>query len=130
MAGGRPTEYTAAIAKQAWDYLETYESKYKDAIPSAVGLAAALNRAESTIYAWDAPEKPEFSGILAAIKEKQQQVLLNKGLMGDFNAQITKLVLGKHGYQEKVQAEHSGSINFNDVTDDQLHARIAAIIKP
>jgi hypothetical protein len=104
----RPSEYTPEIAAQAWDYLETYESKYGDAIPSIVGLACAINRSDTTLYNWDKEDKPEFFGILAAIKEKQQKVLLNKGLTGDFNAAITKLVLGKHGYHDKQDTELTG----------------------
>lgn len=108
MPAGRPSEYTLEIAAKAWNYLETYESLYKDAIPSIVGLADALNLSESTLYNWDKEDKPEFLGILAAIKAKQQRVLLNKGLTGDFNSAIAKLVLGKHGYHEKQETELTG----------------------
>lgn len=114
----RPTEYTPEIAKQAWDYLDNYE-KHGDQIPSIVGLADALSRAESTVYAWDCPEKPEFSGILEAIKQRQQKVLLNKGLSGDFNSQITKLVLGKHGFHDVAKTDHT----INDYSNMDPEAR-------
>ena len=52
------------------------------------------------MYAWEKEHK-EFSYILADIKAKQEKVLISKGLSGDFNSAITKLVLGKHGYHDK-----------------------------
>lgn len=73
-------------------------------IPSVVGMAVALNVCEATLYAWDNEEHPEFLGILKKIKSKQCQVLINKGLSGDFNSAITKLVLGKHGYHDRVES--------------------------
>jgi len=32
--------------------------------------------------------------------------LVNKGLTGDFNATITKLMLANHGYSEKQSIDH------------------------
>ena len=54
------------------------------------------------------PEKPEFSRILDKIMAKQQQVLINKGLTNEFNSNITKLVLGKHGFHDKVDQNQGG----------------------
>jgi hypothetical protein len=38
----------------------------------------------------------------------QERTLLNGGLGKDFNPVITKLVLGKHGYSEKQEIQHTG----------------------
>ena len=98
---GRPTDYNDSILEKANDYLENYES-YEDAIPSVAGLATVLEVARSTVYDWASQEaKKEFSDILQKILAKQERVLINKGLTGDFNSNITKLALGKHGYSEK-----------------------------
>ena len=63
------------------------------------------------MYDWE-KKYPEFLYILEAIKLEQQKVLLNKGLSGDFNSAITKLVLGKHGYHEKQDVDLKGDMNI------------------
>jgi len=108
MAVGRPTKYSPELVAKAKDYYKNY-SAYGDMIPSIVGLAVALDLCEATLYNWDNEDHPEFLGILDKIKTKQHQVLINNGLSGDFNAQITKLVLGKHGYKESTANEVTGA---------------------
>lgn len=108
MPGGRPTKYNKALVDKARDYLKVYES-LGDVIPSAVGLSLYLEVCRDTLYDWDGQDgKEDFSYILRQINSTQQQVLINKGLSNDFNSAITKLVLGKHGYHEKMQQEVSG----------------------
>lgn len=102
MPAGRPSKLTPEIVETAHDYLQHYE-KYGDVIPSAAGLAVVCQVSEQTVYNWDCEENPQFFGLLAKLKTKQQQVLITKGLTGDFNAAITKLVLAKHGYHERVE---------------------------
>ncbi len=105
---GRPTDYTEAILESAQNYLERYEDA-GDVIPSVAGLSVYLKKARSTIYKWAGEDdKTAFSDILDDILAKQEQVLMNKGLTGDFNSAIVKLALGKHGYSEKTQQELSG----------------------
>lgn len=101
MAGGRPTTYTKEMLIKAHEYVDIYET-VDDKIPSIVGLCKYIERSKTCVYDWAKEEgKEEFSDILAKIQETQQQVLINKGLSGDFNSNITKLVLGKHGYHER-----------------------------
>ena len=66
------------------------------------GLARVIGISRQTIYSWseEAGKKP-FSDILEQIQEEQMRVLVNKGLSGEFNSNITKLVLGKHGLSDK-----------------------------
>jgi hypothetical protein len=104
---GRPVEFNQGIVDQAREYIEDYAS-HGHAIPSVVGLCSVLNRARSTLYKWAEDESTGFSDILEAINEKQQLVLLSKGLTDEFNASITKLVLGKHGYHDKQDTELTG----------------------
>ena len=49
--------------------------------------------------------------------KKQEKDLINKGLTGDFNSTITKLILTKHGYSDKQDIDHSG-INLTVSKDD------------
>lgn len=109
----RPTKYTKEIVDKAKAYIDNYETEYKDAIPSVVGLCSALNIDRSTVYDWANDENKEFSYILEAINRKQQQVLINKGLTNQFNANITKLVLGKHGFSDKQDLNAEGSLTIN-----------------
>jgi hypothetical protein len=100
---GRPTKYNTALLEKAQHYLDNYE-EYDEAIPSAVGLALVLDITRATLYAWAKDEdKKAFSDILDNINKKQEQVLLKNGLNNKFNSNITKLVLGKHGYHDRPQ---------------------------
>lgn len=99
MPRGQPTKYNKGILEKANEYLENYEN-YDDVIPSVIGLGLMLGESRQTLYNWKAAQ-PDFFVILEKIIDKQHQVLISKGLSGAFNSNITKLVLGKHGYHEK-----------------------------
>ena len=80
-----------------------------DQMPSIVGLAKYLGVARATLYKWcDDGDKPEFSDTLEFLEDEQERTLFNKGLTGDFNAAITKLALGNHGYSDKTENTHQG----------------------
>lgn len=101
----RPTKYTPELLEKAWHYVENYE-EYGQAFPSDIGLASAINIADSTLYEWAKHEdKPEFSEILEKINRDQQFVAWNKGLRGEYNANLVKLLLGKHGFSDKQTLE-------------------------
>jgi hypothetical protein len=106
---GRPTKYSTALLEKAQHYLDNYE-EYGDVIPSAVGLALVLDIRRSTLYEWaKAEDKKAFTDILDNINKRQEQILLNNGLSNKFNSNITKLVLGKHGYHDRPEQGHPGS---------------------
>lgn len=97
----RPTKKTKALVKSARQYLDSFEI-HGHAIPSIVGMARIIGVARSTLYAWaDDEDDDEFSDILEQCNEYQEFELLNNGLKDNFNASITKLCLGKHGYHDK-----------------------------
>lgn len=109
MPGGRPSKYNEETCERTRAYLIEYKSQ-GDMIPSVVGLAHWLGTCRDTIRAWgNEKDKAEFSAILKEIQSEQERVLIGNGLCGEFNAAITKLVLGKHGYSEKVATEHTGA---------------------
>lgn len=106
----RPTKYTKALLEKAEDYLNTYETTYEHAIPSIAGLAVALDVRRETLHVWAKEEgKEAFSNILGKLLEKQEQVLISKGLKNEFNSNIVKLALGKHGYSDKTQQDNISS---------------------
>ncbi|MGD9381206.1 MAG: DNA-packaging protein [Candidatus Thorarchaeota archaeon] len=108
MPAGRPTKYNKDILAKSREYLTNY-SDLGDPVPTIAGLACELNVSRGTLYDWAAEEeKEEFSDILEAIMAKQERVLAGKGLTGDFNPNITKMMLTKHGYSDKQDVNLGG----------------------
>ena len=101
---GRPTKYNQEMVDRSYKYIDDYEN-HGDMIPSIEGLSEILDVRRNTIYDWAKDEEKEFSNILAKLLAKQQKVLINNGLSNTFNSAITKLVLGKHGFHDKVDTD-------------------------
>ena len=112
---GRPSEFDEHINEMTREYLDSYDSQ----IPTLAGLSLHLGVNKSTIYAWnDATSHKDglvadeiysqFSALLGNLKAEAEDKLIEKGLTGDFNAAITKLMLTKHGYSDKEHKEISG----------------------
>lgn len=100
---GRPAAINDETIVKAKDYLYGGYEKDGGVIPSVAGLACYLGIGRSTIYDYQkAYPKSEFSDILEGIAAMQENKLLNGGLKGEFNATITKLMLTKHDYSDKV----------------------------
>lgn len=117
MPGGRPSTYNELMLEVAENYLQNYE-EYGDQFPSNVGLALVLGIRRETVYKWGKdPRKAEFGNILDRIQAKQEQVLLNKGISGEFNSNIAKLVLGKHGYKDRSESDHNVTIHEKTIDD-------------
>jgi len=110
MAGGRPSHYTPELLAKCYEYLDSYEDE-GDVIPSHSGMFLYTGISKTCGYDWAKDEgKEEFADILDRCKLMQHQVLINKGLANEFNSNITKLVLGKHGYHDKQDLETKGSL--------------------
>lgn len=118
--GGRPTKYDEVkTCQSAIEYLEEFEIEPSErstfalrnaATPSFVGLALHLGIANSTLDAWKADkDKPTFSGICNALQQLQHELLVGGGLLNRLNPQITKMMLGKHGYSDKQEIDHGSS---------------------
>lgn len=104
---GRPTKYCDALLEAAEAYLENYEAA-GDLVPSVVGLALAIGIDKSTCYEWAKHEdKARFSDILTRVEAIQEQQLLRGGLGNEFNPAITKMMLTKHGYSDKIEQSHT-----------------------
>jgi hypothetical protein len=109
MTAGRPSLYTPELVKRARGYLTSYQDM-GDVVPTIAGLACVLGVTRETCRAWgNEPDKAEFSAILMELMQRQERELVNKGLQGEFNAPITKMMMTKHGYSDKVENDHTSS---------------------
>lgn len=120
--GGR-SKFTPELLEQAYDYLETYNSKYGHAIPSIQGMGMVLDIHEKTFYKWNAQENHGISVILEKCKSEQHFALMDKGLKGDLNSNIVKLALGKHGYNEKHETEVKGNLEITKIERTIVHPK-------
>ena len=101
---GRPTKYSQKVLQEAVRYLDDFHED-GSVIPSISGLALRLGIRRETLQVWkNDPDKEALSNILEDILAKQETLLLNKGLLGEFNSAIVKLALGKHGYTGKPES--------------------------
>lgn len=105
--GGRPSKYTPELLEKAHEYLDVYQLN-GEVIPSIVGLALHCDISNQRVYEWikDA-DKQEFRDIVTRVSQKQELKLACGGLSNEFNANITKLLLSKHGYSDKAQIDHT-----------------------
>ena len=129
MAGGRPTKYNDDLIERAPEYLENWEAE-GDLIPSQAGLAVFLKISISCVEKWSRQaDKQEFLRVLDEIEVKQRSLLINRGLSGDFNSAIAKLVLGKHGFSDKQEltGKDGGAIELTDLSSDALDRKIARL---
>ena len=109
MTAGRPATYEAAMVGQSREYIEQHEA-FDDPVPTVAGLACVLGVTRKTVYEWSKdPKKPEFSDILEELAQKQERVLIKNGLLGAFNAPISKMMLTKHGYSDRLESDHTSS---------------------
>lgn len=128
MAGkGRPTKYKKEYIAKIAEYLKTcvdeefdwtkstsdsskgssesWEHRIKVHLPSIEGFATYLNVDRNTIYNW-ADENKDFLRALEKIEVEQKKVVLAKGLSGDYNPTIAKLILSaNHNMREKVDSD-------------------------
>ena len=99
----RPTDYTEDLLDTAYDYV----SNCPDVVHTVVGLCLHIGIAKSTAYRWIEEGKDEFKDIVDTVADLQEQKLVTNGLTNEFNASITKLMLTKHGYTDKVESTNT-----------------------
>lgn len=102
----RPTEYNDELLKKAQEYRDNLPKD--ESVHSIEGLASYIGLSRGTIYNWESQgANKEFLDIVEEIREKQAKTLVSKGLIGEFNSSITKVMLSKHGYSEKTEIDHT-----------------------
>ena len=122
---GRPTVYDQNMIDRAKEYISGGYETLNDVLPTVEGLSEWLNVRRSTIYAWrDDVDRPEFSDIVEQLLKKQARMLLNGGLSGAYNANITKLVLNKHGYHDTQTIDSNQNVKIQQQISTQDAARM------
>lgn len=101
-------KFTPEAVEAAKEYAAGGWRELGHIIPSVVGLAAHLDVTRRTLYTW-ATDFEEFADIMERVSLNQELTLLNGGLGGTLQPMLSKLVLGKHGYSEKVETDHTSS---------------------
>jgi hypothetical protein len=117
---GRPIKYSEAYIKKTKEYIDlcedelvqvvsgesekftAFKEKVRVKIPTIEGLSLYLKIHKDTIYDWEKKYKP-FSDVINILRAKQVDNLINKGLSGDYNPIIAKVLLSKQGYSEKTE---------------------------
>ena len=110
---GRPTKYSPELVEKVQEYIENYE-QLNQIVPSIAGLAEYLRIRRETLHVWTHDEdKEEFSNMLGELLAKQERLLINKGLASEFNSNITKLMLAKHGYSARQEIDQNSTFSVN-----------------
>lgn len=133
---GAPTKYDISLIDKVDEYLTTTGDKYqtfdtgavKDGVPVKItklvvdmpmieGFSDYINVDVSTITRWEG-EYPDFYLAINRIRKAQKKVLANKGVSGEYNPIIARLILSaNHGMREK-----------SDVTSDDKPIQSNTII--
>ena len=111
-AGGRPTKYKPEYSTP--EFIEEYvgHAKETDEFISICGLACYIKVCEDTLQEWKKVH-PEFSATTTRVKQLSKQMLLNKGLTGDYNSKVAILGLSaNHGMAVKNDLNVDGNINI------------------
>ncbi len=117
----RPTKYDEEILKKTVAYIASCVDNPKTDevnLPTIEGLAFELGLNKDTIYSWR-KEHPEFSDLIDDLLAKQARELVNKGLSGNYNPTIAKVLLTKHGYREGLDTT-SNEKTISAVTPETL----------
>lgn len=143
MTAGRPTIYGEEILTKTQEYIDSCEDEVtefhktrgeksdgfdrilKVKIPTIEGLALFLNINKDTVYDWRGKYE-EFSDLIDKLLRKQANALISKGLSGEYNPTIAKVLLTKHGYREGT--EHSGVEGKDLIPDKQSTEKADAVL--
>lgn len=99
--------YTPEVQAKAEEYVNGAYRERDEVVPSVSGLARYLGMGRTTMHNYR-DKYPEFAEVMSALDDVQHVVALNKGLAGEFNSAITKLLLHNHGYSDRQNTEISG----------------------
>jgi hypothetical protein len=106
---GAPSKYTPELLEKAWNYVRGGWIEAEDAVPSIEGLCCEIGISVKTAYNWEEDEDKDFLQVLDTLRALQGRGLINNGLKGAFNPSISKMLLTKHGYSDKIEQDNTSS---------------------
>ena len=116
----RPTKYTdEEVNSLANQYLD--ECDFKDELPNIAGFAVYVKVCRDTVYEWMKCGKyPMLSDTLALLASEQENKLIQRSLKGEYNSNISKLLLHNHGYSDRQQINQDMNISMGDAEAEQV----------
>lgn len=136
---GRPKEFKEEYIAKVDEYLEqcedtedefhrtrgeksdSYDRIIKAKLPTIEGFARFIDVSIASIYNWR-DEFPEFLEALEKIMVEQRERLINKGVSGEYNSTIAKLILSaNHGMRDSTDVTTGGKpikIGFDESFKD------------
>jgi len=104
---GRNKLLNDEIRKEAEKYLRDTENMSANTLlPTIDGLALYIKIHRDTVYQWE-KEDPDWADFLDELRATQAEKLIQNGLMGRYNAPMSKMLLSKHGYVEQSSVDHT-----------------------
>lgn len=127
MPAGRPTDYKPEYCQAVIDHMKEGAS--------LTSFAASVGCARSSINVW-MEQNPEFSEAVKVGKANcaawWEKISRQNAIEGGGNATLCIFGLknmAADDWREKQEIEHSGSIDINKMSDDELERRIAELSK-
>lgn len=128
MAGGRPTDYKPEYCEQVIAHMSEGAS--------LTSFAASVDCSRATINVW-MEAHPEFLESVKVGKAKCADWWEKRGRMGangEQDVNPTLVIFGLKNmapdeWREKQELQHSGSIDINKLSDEELERRIADLSK-
>ena len=105
---GKAKEYSALFDDDNCQFVEVVASdsslpgRQLVKLPTIEGLALYIRTSKTLCLTWEL-QHPEFTQVLAELRMKQAQALIENGLAGRFNPELTKVLLAAHGYRETIE---------------------------
>lgn len=111
---GRPSGYDETMPLKIIEYIEL---SIKDKqVPTTAGLGLHIGINKDTIFEWR-KKYEQFSDSYDLMMLFQENEVWQKALTGEYNSNISKLMLFNHGYTDKVETKNQ-NVNMDiDVLD-------------
>lgn len=113
---GRPSEYTDEAPNTVYKYIE---ERLAAKMPvSRAGAAVYIGISKQTLLKW-ADEHQQLLDALKILDSIQESDVQDRGLLGEYNSNIAKLILANHGYSDKqdIKSENTNT-NLNVPVDN------------